>query len=162
MITVLFVFIVLGIAIVDQIGKQLVVSSLGFWEFHVVIPDLLNIIHVQNTGGAFGIFAESDSPIQKVLFPAVGTTAFLVLIYLWRTQHKQTPFAGYGYAFMAGGALGNVIDRIRFGWVVDYIDVYHGSFHWPAFNIADFFLSIGMMMIGVSLFLNVEDKTRRR
>jgi signal peptidase II len=121
----------------DQATKALVERSVPSHTVIPVIPHFLNLVYNRNPGAAFGLF--SDSPARwKTALLVVASIALLVLVVslVW----KSKPLAwqsGVGLALILGGAVSNLIDRIRFGQVLDFIDAYVGSYHWPSFNLAD-------------------------
>jgi len=139
---------ILGVIVVlDQITKALLRSSLAFGESHTLIPGLLDLTHVQNTGAAFGLLNSVEFPYKPVVMLVVASLA-LVAIALYGTQlgfHDR--LARVGLALILGGAFGNLLDRIIHGHVVDFVDVYWGETHFWAFNVADAAISIGAVLV---------------
>jgi len=118
----------------DQALKALVVSSLDLGE-HVFVTSWFNIVHVLNPGAAFSFLADAGG-WQRWFFVGVGIAVSIVLAgLLWRGVASRLETAAY--VGLIGGALGNVVDRLRLGAVVDYLDLHWGGMHWPAFNLAD-------------------------
>lgn len=109
-----------------------------------VIPRFFNITHIQNPGGAFGFLANQSSSLRTIVFLLISTTAVGLIFWFYKNTPKTHPWLANAFAMIFGGAIGNLIDRIRFGKVVDFIDLYLGNFHWPAFNVADSAISIGI------------------
>ncbi len=134
----------------DQISKAIVLKKLPlhqyFGETITVIPGFFNIIHVRNQGGAFGFMADQSSGIRNLLFIVVSALATALVFYFYKTTPKTKPALAIGLALIFGGAIGNMIDRLRFNNVVDFLDVYIGRYHWPTFNIADSAITIGMVI----------------
>lgn len=144
-------FIGMGIIVLDQLTKLLIQHYLPLYSALEVIPGFFNLVHVRNTGGAFSMFAGGDSFWRLSLF--VGLTIFVVIILLFAYAKVQPEdrWTRTTYALIIGGALGNLIDRLRFGEVVDFLDCYLGAYHWPAFNVADSAITAGALMLVVSL-----------
>lgn len=134
-----------GVAvIVDQLTKGMVLQKMSLHESISLIPGLLNLVHVHNPGGAFGFFGRRAGNGFGLLFILISGLAVGVILYLYHRTPRQYPVLSAGLALIFGGAVGNMIDRLRFGWVVDFIDLHAGDLHWPAFNVADSAITIGM------------------
>jgi signal peptidase II len=128
---------------VDQITKAVIVSRFSADAIVPVIPGLFRLVHVENRGIAFGIFSDSSSPAAGIILVLVSLAAIVLIgVLLWR-NHPAAKITGVGLALILGGAAGNLLDRLLRGQVVDFLDVYLASYHWPAFNIADSAISIG-------------------
>ncbi len=143
--------VVAGIAIADQVTKLLVVTELGLLQTVTVIPGLLNLTHVRNSGVAFGILNSADFAFKPALM-AVFALGALVGVGLYATQlplgHR---WARAGLALILGGAAGNLLDRARQGYVVDFVDVYWRGWHFWAFNVADAAITVGVVILIVDL-----------
>jgi signal peptidase II len=127
----------------DQLTKILVVLKLPLGSQVPLIPGFLNLVHVRNKGAAFGLMSGWSTEFVWLFFVAVIGLVLVVLgCLLWRLPDDQWP-AALGYSLILTGALGNLIDRVRLGEVVDFIDVYWGRYHWPAFNVADSLVCVG-------------------
>jgi signal peptidase II len=143
----LFVGLTGGILVLDQVTKALVSAALRLHESRPVIPGFLSLTLVHNTGAAFGILAGELSPLRTAFFLVVSIVAMGVVLWLlWRLRPEQKVEA-VALSLIFGGAVGNVIDRIRFGKVIDFIDVFYRSYHWPAFNVADAAISAGVFLL---------------
>jgi len=130
------------VIILDQLTKGLIINTLTLHQSIEVIPGLLNITYIRNPGIAFGLFREGGV-FGLALLLVLSLVALIVVVYLYRgTGNKVTAFT---LSLVAGGAIGNLIDRIRFGEVVDFLDFYIDPYHWPAFNIADSAITIGVV-----------------
>jgi signal peptidase II len=137
-----YVFLIsLVIIVLDQITKHLVLKYMNPFESIEVFP-FLHIVSVRNTGGAFGMFKS----VGSTLFIAVSVMAIIFVIWLL-IRAKEGYF---GLSLILGGAIGNLIDRLYYGWVVDFIDFSIGKFHWPAFNVADSALTVGVIVVLLS------------
>jgi len=149
-------FLILSFAIIvlDAWTKWLVATRIDLHESIPLIPDFLQLVHVRNTGAAFGIGANADSRIVPYLLNlgAIGVF-FVVVAYAFRAAATDRVLQT-GLHLILGGAIGNLIDRFRLGYVVDFVDVFVKSHHWPAFNVADSAICIG---IGL-LFLDMRKK----
>lgn len=112
-----------------------------------VIPGLFRLVHVENRGIAFGLFADSSSPVAGWIFVIISMAAMVLIgALLWR-NHPSAKLAGTGLALILGGAAGNLVDRLVRGPVVDFLDFYVSGYHWPAFNLADSAISIGAAVL---------------
>jgi signal peptidase II len=136
------------VVIIDQITKLWIISNFALHEQQNVIPGLFDLVYVTNTGAAFGFLAGSKSWLRQVFFVGVAVVALVVIVYAYGHLKKQGKLFVYSLGLIGGGAIGNLIDRLRFGSVVDFLDFYLGSHHWPAFNAAD-----SAITVGVGLFL---------
>ncbi len=136
------------VVVLDQATKWLIASSFSYYEEVKVIPGFFNLIYIHNPGGAFGIFAKNQGTLQSMLFILIAFAAMGLVLYLYKNTPSEYPVLSVGFALIFGGALGNMIDRIRLGKVIDFIDLYVAHLHWPAFNIADSAISIGMVIFG--------------
>lgn len=149
-----YLILSLAIIVADAWTKWLVSSRIDLHESIPVIPDFLQLVHVRNTGAAFGIGANADSAIVPLLLNlgAIGVF-FVVVAYAFRAAVTDRMLQT-GLHLILGGAIGNLIDRFRLHYVVDFVDVFVKSHHWPAFNVADSAICIG---IGL-LFLDMRKK----
>ncbi len=131
------------IVLVDQASKAAVKQLVSLHDSINVIPGLLNLTHVRNTGAAFGILNTTDFAYKPAVMTAVAFVALVALgTYAARTG-LQGRAARVGLALILGGAFGNLIDRIAFGHVVDFVDVYWRTYHFWAFNVADAAITVG-------------------
>ncbi len=138
------------IVVLDQLSKFWVTGALDLYQRIEVFP-LFNITHVHNTGAAFSFLADAGG-WQRWFFLllAVVVSGFIVR-YLWRLpDHERWQLAGL--SLILGGALGNFIDRARLGYVIDFLDFYYRQWHWPAFNIADSAITIGVALLLLDSF----------
>jgi signal peptidase II len=130
----------------DQITKAFILQILPLNDSISIVPGLFNLIHIQNPGGAFGFMANHSSGWLYSLFLFFTLLALGLIFYFYRNTPPTHSFLALGFAFIFGGAIGNLIDRIRFGKVVDFLDFYIGTMHWPAFNVADSAVSVGIVI----------------
>jgi signal peptidase II len=152
----LFSLIIILVTALDQVTKILIFSYVDFSDSVPVIPGLFNIVHNRNRGMAFGLFNDPDpGPAFFILTCASVFAVILIIFWFSRLKEHEKPLIP-GLALILGGALGNLIDRLRIGEVIDFLDIQIGSYHWPAFNIADSCISIGTTWVVVCLlfFIN--------
>lgn len=140
------------VLVLDQATKLWVQASIGLWEGFAVIPGFFNLVHVLNKGAAFGLLNSHDFDWQRWFFIAVSLVATAVVLHLLRTERLAVPFMRAGLGLVLGGALGNLVDRVRTGLVVDFLDFHVGAHHWPAFNVADSAITVGVFCMFVSLY----------
>ena len=138
-----------GIILLDQFTKGLILRYLPFNNTIPVIKGFFNITHIRNPGGAFGLMANLSPTLRSIIFLFVSSLAAGLIFYFYKKTPAKYSWLAAAFALIFGGAIGNLIDRIRFGNVIDFLDFYVGSLHWPAFNIADSAISIG---IGIFLY----------
>jgi signal peptidase II len=140
-----FLAIVAGtVLVLDLLTKMLVLAHLPLGAGIPVIPGLFDVTHVQNPGGAFGFLATLGPQARGVIFILVSVLAVAVILWFYMQTPVQQRWLAFGFALIFGGAIGNLVDRLRFGAVIDFIDVYIGDLHWPAFNIADSAITVGV------------------
>jgi len=142
--TALFYLVAAGILVLDQVTKLVIVRSLGLGQAIPVIPGLFNIVYVLNPGAAFGFLAGMPAGFRNPFFILISVGA-AVLIVAYHTRHlRALILPSLALGLILGGAIGNLIDRLRYGMVVDFLDFYLRGYHWPAFNVADSAISVGV------------------
>jgi signal peptidase II len=135
------------VILLDLWTKQLVLKSIQLHEAVPVIPNFFQLVHVRNTGAAFGLGANASSKLVPILLNVGAIAVFCVVaVYAFRTAVTDR-LLQTGLHLILGGAIGNLLDRFRFGYVVDFLDVYVGTHHWPAFNVADSAICIGIALL---------------
>lgn len=135
------------VVLLDRVTKWLVASKITLNDSINVVPGFFRLTHVQNSGAAFGLFADSASEWKVSILVVFSVLALVVVsALLWKNSHSITS-TGVGLSLILGGALGNLWDRLFSGHVVDFFDFYVGSYHWPAFNIADSAIVIGALLL---------------
>jgi signal peptidase II len=137
--------------LLDQISK---LAILGFFEQHAsfrVVPGFFNIVLVRNRGMAFGIMNRQQGHFGSYLLILTTIAAIVLLIYWARRQGKERGKILFGLGLILGGAVGNLVDRVRLGSVTDFLDFYLGRYHWPAFNLADAAITIGAIWVALQL-----------
>lgn len=146
-----FSAITAAILFLDQFTKYVVVRRFRLHESVRVIPGFFDLTYVRNPGAAFGFLAGSPGVWRSIFFITVSIVALTVIVALVRTAHDRLPLLAF--ALIGGGAVGNLIDRVRFGEVVDFIDWYYRTYHWPTFNIADSAITIGVGLLAIDMLL---------
>jgi len=139
------------VLLADQASKLWILHSLDPGRVIEVIPGFFNIVHVQNPGGAFGFLAGSSPQWRALVFVFFTLVAMGMILYLYKSTPARHKWLLTAFSLIIGGALGNLLDRLRLGEVVDFLDLYAGSLHWPAFNAADSAITVGMLIFGFSL-----------
>lgn len=132
------------IIILDQITKAIILNHLELYHSIQIIPGFFSITHIHNPGGAFGFLANQSPVVRVIVFLFVSILALGFIFYFYHKTPATHKWLATGFALIFGGAIGNLIDRVRFGTVVDFLVVYVNNLHWPAFNVADSAITIGM------------------
>lgn len=142
-----FGILAIGVILLDLWTKALVLARIDLHEAIPVIPGFFQLVHVRNTGAAFGIGANASSKIVPFLLNAGAIAVFCVVVVYALRSAVTDRVLQTGLHLILGGAIGNLLDRFRFGYVVDFLDVYVGNKHWPAFNVADSAICIGIALL---------------
>ena len=133
------------VVILDQLTKLWIQEHMVLYTTRTVIPGFFNIVHVLNRGAAFGFLNRSDIQWQTYFFFAATALAVLIIFHLLRMARDDDKLLITGLGLILGGAVGNLIDRIKTGEVVDFLDFYWKTYHWPAFNVADIAIFLGSL-----------------
>jgi len=149
-----------GVLLLDQWTKHAVKERLLPRQIIEVIPGFFNFVHVRNTGGAFGIFGGEGGGVGSVLFVVVSLIAIGSILFLFVKVREDEKTLSLSLSLVLSGAIGNLIDRLRYGEVVDFLDFYVHCYHWPAFNIADSAICIGIGLIALELLLRDKKKLK--
>jgi signal peptidase II len=142
-------YLILSAAVIllDIWTKSLVLARIQLHEAISVIPNFFQLVHVRNTGAAFGLGANASSKLVPILLNVGAIAVFCVVVVYALRAAVTDRLLQTGLHLILGGAIGNLLDRFRFGYVVDFLDVYVGSNHWPAFNVADSAICIGIALL---------------
>ena len=135
------------ISALDQYTKYEVLRGIRHGDEFAIIPGFFNLVLTYNYGAAFGLFATFDQPIRGILLGLTTALALAVVSYFLIREYYADRIGQLALGMILGGAIGNIIDRLRLGKVVDFLDVYLGQHHWPAFNIADSAICIGVVLL---------------
>ncbi len=141
--------LVLGL---DQATKLWIQATLSRYDALSIIPGLFDLVYVLNKGAAFGFLNRADIHWQTYFFIGVSAMAVVLIFHLVKTVDRRDPALFTGLGCILGGAVGNMIDRIRIGQVIDFLDFYIAGHHWPAFNVADMAISTGAFLLLVSFY----------
>jgi len=137
------------IFVLDRWTKWLIETRFGPWDTRVVIPGFFNIIHSENPGVAFGIFADGVTPVRTLAL--VGITIAALGALGWMLWKAKDGLSSTAFALITGGALGNLYDRIHAGAATDFLDFYSGRYHWYTFNLADSAICIGAGLLMLTM-----------
>jgi len=148
-----FWWVTIGIIVIDQSTKAMVAGALGLYDSSTVIPGLLDLVHVRNEGVAFGLLNSTDLPYKAAVTTMLAVAALGGIAVYARQLQAREWVARLGLACILGGAVGNLIDRVRQGYVLDFVDVYWGTWHFWAFNVADAAITIGAILVFIDLLL---------
>jgi len=151
-ITITAVLIVTVVTILDQWSKAFAVLYLDPFYPVIVVESFFDLNLVNNRGAAFGILSNLHEPWRSTFFIVISLCAFLVMIYLYINKPEKSKLIPISLALVMGGAIGNIIDRIRFGYVVDFLHFHYRGYHWPTFNIADSCITIGVILLLIHMF----------
>jgi signal peptidase II len=146
-----FIWIAVLVVLVDQAVKAAVRPRLGLFDSVTIIPGLFSLTRVHNTGAAFGLLNAIDIPFKTAVMALVQTTALVGLAVYAATLAPGQQFTRVGLSFVIGGAVGNLIDRVSAGYVLDFFDFYWRGWHFWAFNIADASITIGVALMILDL-----------
>lgn len=131
----------------DQMVKFMVSRCVPLSASIPIIPGLFNLTYILNPGAAFGFLSRWHPSFRNPFFIGISVLAILFVLFYYRRQGRMKPISSLGLGLIAGGALGNLWDRLWRGAVVDFLDFYVGRHHWPAFNLADSGISVGVALL---------------
>src|SRR5271165_6885414 len=142
-----FFLIAAVVLLLDRITKRVVAANIALRDYVSVVPGCFRLTHVQNSGAAFGLFDGSSAQWKVGALVSFSVLALIVVsALLWKNSHSLST-TSVGLSLILGGAMGNLWDRMFTGHVVDFLDFYVGSYHWPAFNVADSAIVIGAILL---------------
>lgn len=136
-----------AVVLVDQLTKLEVMQSMQLHQSVPVIRDLFNLTYIRNPGAAFGLLAGSSTAFRTVFFGVTSLFALGLLGTILMRLPDSDWVGQYSIAGILGGAIGNLLDRVRYGEVIDFLDFYVKNYHWPAFNVADAAISVGVFFL---------------
>jgi signal peptidase II len=149
----LFIVPALIVVLLDQISKWWIADYLEPHQILSVIPGFFDLVLVHNRGMAFGIFGRSGPGAALCLLLGAILAAIVVIFFFFYWTKKNQKWLTVGLALILGGAVGNLVDRVRFGYVIDFLDFSVKDYHWPAFNLADSAVTIGTLWLLLNLIL---------
>ncbi len=147
----LFGCVSIGVLVVDQVSKEWITSRMTLYSSDPIIPGLVHLTLVTNRGALFGLFRSIDDPYRSIMFLVVPLIAIVLILFFQYRTSTVDAMSQSGLALILGGAVGNLVDRLRFGHVVDFVDVFVGDHHWPAFNVADSAICVGVTLLFIDL-----------
>jgi len=146
-----YLLVAVAILFLDQWSKGTITRSLGLHESREVLGNFFLLTSVRNSGAAFGLFANFESSLKSIFLNSVAVAAFIaVSLYAFRSHFKSVRLQ-LGLALVLGGAVGNLIDRVRYGYVVDFLLFGVGGHYWPAFNVADSAICVGVGLLALDM-----------
>jgi signal peptidase II len=145
----------------DQVTKQWIIRNIHYADRIEVIPGFFDLTHVRNPGGAFSFFADGAFEYRMAFFISTTIFAIILLLLFFRKLMPEERLSALALGMILGGALGNLIDRILYGEVIDFLDVHLlGGYTWPTFNVADSCIVIGVgILIGEIFLMNEEEES---
>ena len=149
------------VLVLDRFSKWIVASRLNLHDGITVIPDFFRIVHVENPGAAFGLFAESSYEWRLTILILFSLLALVIVgVLLWKNSHMVNA-TGTALSLILGGALGNLWDRVIAGHVTDFLEFHVGSYYWPSFNVADSAIVVGaVLLVADILFAKAPEQQR--
>ncbi|MCI5163794.1 MAG: signal peptidase II [Candidatus Electrothrix sp. AX5] len=153
-------FIIMALVVVgDQLSKLWILENFALYDSTAIIPGFFNLTFLRNSGAAFGMLSDMPLLWRQIFFISIAVVALVALIVMQRKMGRENIWYTLALSFIGGGAVGNVIDRVLYGSVVDFLDVYIGKYHWPAFNVADSGITVG---VTIFLLLQVFEKEAKQ
>jgi signal peptidase II len=144
--------IILLVVVLDRVSKLYILASFSPWDMTVVIPRVFNIVHAENPGAAFSMLAEAPPLVRAVLLVGVSVVVMAIVgVMLWRLPKSAGALMSTSLALVFGGAAGNLWDRVLRGSVTDFVQVFIGTYDFPAFNVADSAITVGAALLVVDL-----------
>ncbi len=154
-------FIIMALVVVgDQLSKLWILENFALYDSTAVIPGFFNLTFLRNSGAAFGMLSNMPLLWRQIFFITIAVVALVALIVMQRKMGRENIWYTLALSFIGGGAVGNVIDRVRDGSVIDFLDVYIGKYHWPAFNVADSGITVGVTIFLVLQLLEGDGETK--
>lgn len=141
------------VVVLDQITKIWVDKTMRIYESKPLIPGFLELHYIRNTGAAFGFLSSSTADFRVPFFVGVSAVAIVIILYLFYKLEDAEVVMPLALSLVLGGALGNLVDRIRLGEVIDFILVHYKAFRWPAFNVADIAITVGVSLLVLRIFI---------
>lgn len=136
----------------DRVTKLAVSAKIPLYDSQPIIDSFFNLVHTRNTGIAFSMFSDAQPFVKEYIIPAFSTAALVFIIYIFWKAESTGLRTALGLTLILSGAAGNLYDRFVYGYVVDFLDFYVGSYHWPAFNVADSCITIGAGLLLLESF----------
>ncbi len=144
--------VAVAIVVLDRWSKLAIADWLPLYSSKTIIEGFFDLVHTRNTGIAFSLFADAGPIVKTFILPAVSIAAIGLIVYMFAQSPSAGPVSTLALTLVLAGAVGNLYDRFAYGYVVDFLDVYVGTHHWPAFNVADSAISVGVVLLLVTSF----------
>jgi signal peptidase II len=151
-----YLLVVAAVVVLDQLTKALVVRSIGLHDYVPLVDGLLSLSHVRNHGAAFGLLSDWNLPYQSLLLSALSLAALAAIAAYFVRLPETARLPRLALALVLGGAIGNVIDRLRLGYVVDFVHAYWREHQWPDFNVADSAITVGVVLLVIDILTSPE------
>jgi len=151
-----YLLLILAVVVLDQVTKAIVVQRIGLHDYVPLVDGLLSLSHVRNHGAAFGLLSDWNLPYQSLLLSLLSLAALGAIAAYFVRLPTAARLPRLALALVLGGAIGNVIDRLRLGYVVDFVHVYWRELQWPDFNTADSAITIGVAMLIIDILRTSE------
>ena len=155
--TFFLIFISGGIILSDQVTKIIVEKTFKLYESVVILEGFFSLTYILNPGAAFGFLADQNATFRMIFFLSVSVIALVLLGAFFRDTPEEDTLGLTAISLLFGGAIGNLIDRIRLGEVIDFLDFYIKEYHWPAFNVADSAITVGISLLIFHLFFQKKE-----
>jgi signal peptidase II len=152
-----YYFLIVGIVALDQLTKFLIAANLSQFQSVTIIPGFFKLVHVKNNGAIFGFLSNSGKPWVFIALTIISFIALLLVIYYFHIVPAKDKVFKFALALILAGALGNLIDRIIRGYVVDFLHFYVKRWQWPSFNIADSCITIGALLLLYIFFIRKKE-----
>ncbi len=149
-----FYLVALAVLFLDQASKLAIIRSLQLGQGVPVIPGFFDLVFVLNPGAAFGFLASLPERVRNPFFILVSVVAVILIVFYQTRSPRPHRLPCLALGLVLGGAVGNLVDRLRWGMVVDFLDVHVGPYHWPAFNVADSAISVGVSLMILDMLLD--------
>jgi len=153
-----YFFLILTLLGLDQISKLILVKQIHYGGSKNIIPGFLNLSHVHNRGAIFGLFNQTGTPLVYLILTLASLTALGLVVYYFVKVPISERLLKITLSLVLAGALGNLADRLIRGYVIDFIDIFIGKYHWPSFNVADSCISIGAVLLIYIFFFKKGEK----
>jgi len=154
-------FFVLPCYLFDQLTKWLICSHFKIGQGVSILPGFFEIIHVRNTGAAFGILQGIPGALRTSFFFIITIIACVTIVFILRQTERHSGLIRTTLCLILAGALGNLTDRLRLNEVVDFINIHIGGYHWPTFNMADTYISIGIVCLILYTIITTKEEQRQ-
>ena len=141
------------VLLLDQITKIWVDNAMRLYETRPIVPGLFDLHYIRNTGAAFGFLSGTEATFRIPFFVLVSLVAIGIILYLFYKLDESEVMMPLALSLVLGGAIGNLVDRVRMGEVIDFLLVHYKSFHWPAFNVADIAITVGVFLLILRIFI---------